>query len=84
MAPQKVAAAQKPAKQQVGLSRRTVSLVGVFGGADGRSALVRLPNGKIEKVKAGDRIQGVQVAAISDNSVRLTGRGKDTLLRLPD
>jgi type IV pilus biogenesis protein PilP len=84
VAPQKVAAAQRPAKQQVGISRRTVSLVGVFGGADGRSALVRLPNGKIEKVKAGDRIQGVQVAAISDDSVRLTGRGKDTLLRLPD
>ncbi len=84
VAPQKVAVAQKPAKQQVGLSRRTVSLVGVFGGADGRSALVRLPNGKIEKVKAGDRIQGVQVAAISADSVRLTGRGKDTLLRLPD
>ena len=45
---------------------------------------MRLPNGNIERVKAGDRVQGVQVAAINANSVRLTGRGKDTLLRLPD
>ena len=75
---------QRPATHRVGLSRGNVSLVGVFAGADGRHALVRLPNGNIERVKAGDRVQGVQVAAINADSVRLTGRGKDTLLRLPD
>ncbi len=75
---------EKAATQRVGLSRGSISLVGVFASADGRTALVRLPNGSIEKVKAGDRVQGVQVAAISTDSVRLTGRGKDTLLRLPD
>ena len=75
---------EKAATQRVGLSRGNISLVGVFASSDGRTALVRLPNGNIEKVKAGDRVQGVQVAAISADSVRLTGRGKDTLLRLPD
>ena len=74
----------RPATHRVGLSRGKVSLVGVFAGADGRHALVRLPNGSIERVKAGDRVQGVQVAAVNADSVRLTGRGKDTLLRLPD
>jgi hypothetical protein len=75
---------EKAATQRVGLSRGNVSLVGVFAGADGRHALLRLPNGKIERVKAGDRVQGVQIAAINADSVRVTGRGKDTLLRLPD
>jgi hypothetical protein len=74
----------RPATHRVGLSRGKVSLVGVFAGADGRHALLRLPNGDIERVKAGDRVQGVQVAAINADSVRLAGRGKDTLLRLPD
>ena len=47
-----------------GSGRGNVSLIGVFGSADGRHALVRLPSGSIEKVRAGDRIQGVQVAAV--------------------
>ena len=73
------AALPKPATERIGLSGN-VSLVGVFAGADGRHALVRLPNGNVEKVSAGDRVQGMQVAAINADSVRVTGRGRDTLL----
>ena len=67
-----------------GISRGNVSLIGVFGDSDGRHALLRLPNGQIERVKAGDSIQGIQVAAVGEDSVQISGRGRSTLLRLPD
>jgi type IV pilus biogenesis protein PilP len=76
--------ASAKATQRVGLSRRDVSLIGVFGGEGERRALLRLPNGKIQRVSAGDRVQGVQVAAVGADSVQLRGRGRDTVLRLPD
>ncbi len=72
------------ATQKRGLSRGSVSLIGVFGSEEGRHALLRLPNGAIQRVSAGDSIQGVQVAAVGPDSVRLSGRGRDTVLRLPD
>lgn len=88
-APEPVAAEKprfsKPTAQRIGLTRGNVSLVGVFAGADGRRALVRLPNGNIERVKVGDQVQGVQIAAINEDSVQVAGRGgRNTLLRLPD
>lgn len=88
-APEPVAAEKprfsKPTAQRIGLTRGNVSLVGVFAGADGRRALVRLPNGDIERVKVGDKVQGVQIAAINEDSVQVAGRGgRNTLLRLPD
>ena len=67
-----------------GVSRGNVSLIGVFGGADGLHALLKLPNGQIERVRAGDQVQGIQVAAVSKDSVQITGRGRNTLLLLPD
>jgi hypothetical protein len=61
-----------------------LALVGIFGGSEGRSALIQMPNGKIQKVSAGDRVQGMQVAAIGTDSVRVTDGRKVTLLDLPD
>jgi hypothetical protein len=72
------------ATERVGLARGRVSLIGVFGAASDRHALLLLPNGDVERVRPGDRVQGVQVAAIGDDSVRLRRGGRDTLLRLPD
>jgi hypothetical protein len=79
-----VRTARKPAAERAGLSRGNVSLIGVFGGEDGRHALLLMPDGSIERVRPGDRVRGAQVAAIGAESVRLSGRGRDTLLRLPD
>ena len=62
---------------------RGVALVGIFGGADGRHALVQLPNGDTERVRAGDEVQGVQVTAIAADGVRLSARGGDTVLVCP-
>ena len=72
------------ATERVGLTRGRVSLIGVFGDASDRHALLLLPNGNVESVRPGDRVQGVQVAAIGGDSVRLRRGGRDTLLRLPD
>jgi type IV pilus biogenesis protein PilP len=86
LAPQtpSAALAGAAATERVGLARGRVSLIGVFGAASGRHALLLLPNGNVERVQAGDRIQGVQVASIGDDSVRLRRGGRDTLLRLPE
>ena len=46
-------AARRPATERAGLSRGNVSLIGVFGGEDGRHALLLLPDGSIERVRAG-------------------------------
>jgi type IV pilus biogenesis protein PilP len=72
----------RAASKQVGLSSRKISLIGVFGNSKGRHALLRLPNGSIARVKAGDSVQGVQVAAVDKDSVRLHGSRRDTLLKM--
>ncbi len=78
-------AARRPATEREGLSRGSVSLIGVFGGEGGRHALLLMPDGSIERVRPGDRVmRNARVAAIDGESVRLSGSGRDTLLRLPD
>jgi hypothetical protein len=77
-------AAKRPATERAGLSRGNVSLIGVFGNENGRHALLLMPDGSVQRVSAGDRVRGTRVAAIEAESVRLTGTGRDTLLRLPD
>jgi hypothetical protein len=88
-APQQTARVETPpavaaaATMQTGLSRNQVSLIGVFGTANRRHALVRMPNGAIQRVQAGDQVQGAQVAAVSADSVRLRNGGRETILRMP-
>lgn len=85
--PQRVASAErtqrKPAASQAKLGRNSLTLVGVFGGAKGRHALVQLPNGSTEKVKAGDTLGGVQITSITADAVHLSNRGRDQVLTLP-
>jgi len=76
--------ANRAASERVGLSRNSVSLLGVFGSSKDRYALLRLPNGSVKRVGAGDSVQGVRVAAVSRDSVRLTQGKRDTVLRMPD
>jgi type IV pilus biogenesis protein PilP len=68
----------------VGLSRRSVSLIGVFGAEKDRYAMVRLPNGRMQRVRPGDQVQGARVAAIGQNSVQLTSSGRTTTLGMPN
>ncbi len=60
-----------------------VNLVGVYGLASDRRALVRLPSGRYVKVKVGDRVDGGTVASISESELRYTKRGKTIALRMP-
>ena len=65
------------------LAMRQMTLMGVFGAEGARRALVRLPSGRFEKVKVGDRIEGGQVAAIDDGRLIYVRGGRNYALDLP-
>jgi hypothetical protein len=60
-----------------------INLIGVYGTPDNRRALVRLANGKYEKVKVGDRIDGGRVSAIGEEELRYNKSGRDLVLKMP-
>ncbi|MEL6523696.1 MAG: hypothetical protein AAFQ66_22160, partial [Pseudomonadota bacterium] len=60
-----------------------VNLIGVFGTASQRRALVRLPSGKLVRVKIGDRVDGGRVAAIGDQELRYVKGGRNVVLTMP-
>ncbi|MCQ0092505.1 hypothetical protein [Roseovarius sp. M141] len=72
---------QATAKDAINL--RKVNLIGVYGSSSSRRALVRLGNGRYQKVRVGDRLDGGQVAAIGDSELRYIKRGKNVVLRIP-
>jgi hypothetical protein len=65
------------------LNLREVNLIGVYGTQQSRRALVRLSNGRYQKVKVGDRVDGGRVVAISDGELRYTKGGRNVTLRMP-
>ncbi|HEY9037789.1 MAG TPA: hypothetical protein VIN05_02455 [Roseovarius sp.] len=65
------------------INLRKVNLIGVYGSTSSRRALVRLGNGRYQKVRVGDRLDGGQVAAIGDSELRYIKRGKNLVLRIP-
>lgn len=75
--------APQPQREIVGLSARDMSLIGVFGSTAQKRALIRLPNGSVRKVRAGDRLEGGRIIAVGSDSVRFSERGQETILRLP-
>ncbi|WP_108854930.1 hypothetical protein [Albidovulum aquaemixtae] len=64
------------------INLRDVSLIGVFGSSANRRALVRLPSGRMIKVKVGDRLDGGQVAAIGDSELSYVKRGRTVVLKI--
>ncbi len=65
------------------INLRRVNLIGVYGKPSSRSALVRLANGRYQKVKIGDRIDGGRVAAISNSELRYKKGGRNLVLKMP-
>ncbi len=65
------------------LKLRDVNLIGVYGSASSRRALVRLGNGRYQKVRVGDSLDGGQVAAIGEGELRYIKRGRNVVLRMP-
>jgi hypothetical protein len=74
----------KQATVKNAINLRKVNLIGVYGKPSNRRALVRLSNGRYQKVEVGDRIDGGRVAAIGDNQLRYVKRGRNVVLEIPD
>ncbi|XDA96863.1 hypothetical protein AB1M95_12075 [Sulfitobacter sp. LCG007] len=65
------------------ISLRETSLIGVYGKPSARRALIRLSNGRYQKVKVGDRIDGGRVSAIGDNELMYRKGSRNVVLRMP-
>lgn len=75
-------AGARRAAESTGVNRGGLSLLGVFGAKTSRYALIRLPDGAVQRVRPGDPVAGARVAAVGGDSVRLTGSGRDLILRI--
>lgn len=64
------------------INLRRVNLLGVFGTANNRAALVRLSNGNVVRVSVGDRLDGGQVSAISETQLRYVKSGRNQVLTI--
>ncbi|QUJ75155.1 hypothetical protein KDD17_08940 [Sulfitobacter albidus] len=65
------------------INLRRVNLIGVYGKPASRRALVRLSNGRYQKVKVGDRIDGGRVSAIGNSELRYRKGSRDVVLKMP-
>lgn len=73
----------KQATVRDAINLRKVNLIGVYGKPSSRRALIRLGNGRYQKVVVGDRIDGGRVSAIGDSELRYRKRGRDVVLTIP-
>jgi type IV pilus biogenesis protein PilP len=71
------------ATQKKAINTRKVTLIGVYGTASARTALIRMKNGRTVEVKIGDRVDGGKVAAIGADQVRYVKGGRNILLKMP-
>ena len=66
------------------INLRKLNLIGVYGTASNRRALVRLPSGRYKKVQVGDRIDGGRVIAIGENQLQYQKSGRNRTLKMPN
>lgn len=64
------------------ISLREINLIGIYGASSSRRALVRLSNGRMLRVKIGDRIDGGQVTAIGEGQLTYVKGGRTHVLRM--
>lgn len=60
-----------------------VNLIGVYGSANDRRALVRLASGRYVKVQVGDQVDRGRVVAIGDDRLSYVKGGRTIVLELP-
>ena len=77
------ASVARNATEKNAINLRKINLIGVYGTASNRRALVRLSSGRYKKVKVGDRIDGGKVAAISDDELRYIKGSRSVVLKMP-
>lgn len=77
------ASVSREATQKNAIRLREVNLIGVYGKPSDRRALVRLPNGRFQKVQVGDRIDGGRISAIGDSELRYQKGSRNLVLKMP-
>ncbi|KAF0674968.1 hypothetical protein [Profundibacterium mesophilum] len=75
-------ALRQPGTPELGLAK--VNLVGVYGSASNRRALVRLPTGRFVKLKVGDTLDGGRVAQIDAAQLSYVRDGRTIVLDMPN
>ncbi len=65
------------------INLRKTNLLGVFGTAENRTALILLSNGQRVRVRQGDVFSGWTVVAIATDNVRIRKRNREEILRMP-
>lgn len=65
------------------INLRKVNLIGVYGKPSDRRALVRLANGRYQKVQVGDSFDGGRISAIDDDELRYQKSGRNMVLKMP-
>ncbi|MBI1219130.1 MAG: hypothetical protein GC186_11335 [Rhodobacteraceae bacterium] len=61
-----------------------INLIGVFGTTSDRSALVRMPGGKVVRVQVGDTLDGGRIAAIGEDTLYYVKNGQNVQLKMPN
>lgn len=74
-------AKQATVKNAVNLSELT--LIGIYGTENSRYALVRQPNGRMVKVKVGDKLDGGKVVALATSVLTYQKSGRTVTLEMP-
>lgn len=77
-------AAQEHATISDAIDLRALALIGIFGPEADLRALIRLPNGRIERVGVGDRVARQDVVAIGADAVVLARGSKTQRLAFAD
>lgn len=63
---------------------RKISLIGTSGRASRTNAIIRFPNGTIEKIKLGERLDGGRVVVITQDKLQYQKNGEIITLNLPN
>jgi type IV pilus biogenesis protein PilP len=77
------ASVAKQATEKMALSANRVALLGVFGTATRRYAMIRLAGGRVKKVEVGDMIDGGRIAGITADTVQYQKGSRIVTLSLP-
>jgi hypothetical protein len=65
------------------INLRKTNLLGIYGTADNRTALIRLSGGRNIRVQLGQSFSGWTVVAITTNAVRIRKRNREEILQMP-
>lgn len=72
------------ATEKARLSKNSMNLIGIYGSASSRRALLRMGSGRYVKVKTGDKVSGWKISAIGESSIRIHKGKRDQVLRMPE